>query len=113
MRKAQKLPWSRLVLAANTPMLTRAGLVDGQVEAGVLPAGQVVGAIDELPSCATVIEQIVDEAATTLTKNAPGAGRAGALIDLRAGAPRSPIRPPRPYPPAEAQCSNIGGQPTV
>lgn len=71
MRKAQNLPWSRLVLAANTPMLTRAGLVEGHVDAGVLPAGQVVGALDELPSCATLIEQIVTEAADALAKNSP------------------------------------------
>ena len=32
-----------MALAANAPMMTKAGVVDGQVEAGILPTGQVVG----------------------------------------------------------------------
>ncbi len=66
MRRNSELPWSAVLLAANTPMLIKAGLVDGRAEAGVLPAGQSVGVIDELPSCAELIERIVDEAARAL-----------------------------------------------
>ncbi|TDC89014.1 nitronate monooxygenase [Saccharopolyspora aridisoli] len=72
MRKAQKLPLHRVLLAANTPMLIKSALVDGHPEAGVLPAGQVVGMIDELPSCEELIDDLVAEAASTLR-------RAGAL----------------------------------
>ena len=66
-RKAQRLPWHRLLLAANTPMLIKAALVDGDPEAGVLPAGQVVGMIDDLPSCAELVDGIVAEAAAVLS----------------------------------------------
>jgi NAD(P)H-dependent flavin oxidoreductase YrpB (nitropropane dioxygenase family) len=49
-------------MAANTPMLLKAGLVEGNTEAGVLASGQVAGILDSLPSCAELITSIVDEA---------------------------------------------------
>jgi NAD(P)H-dependent flavin oxidoreductase YrpB (nitropropane dioxygenase family) len=54
--------WSQLVMAANTPMLLRAGLVEGDTQAGVLASGQVVGMIDDLPSCRELIERVVADA---------------------------------------------------
>lgn len=66
MRRAHGLPLSRLLLAANTPMLIRSALVEGHPDAGILPAGQAVGVIDELPSCAELIDGIVTEAARIL-----------------------------------------------
>ena len=33
----QDLTWSQVVMAANTPMLLKAGLVEGNTDAGVLP----------------------------------------------------------------------------
>ncbi|MGW1681220.1 NAD(P)H-dependent flavin oxidoreductase [Saccharopolyspora sp. NPDC002376] len=71
MRRAQKLPLNRVLLAANTPMLIKSALVDGRPEAGVLPAGQVVGMIDELPSCEELIDRIVTEAASALSAVIP------------------------------------------
>ncbi|MDI2029746.1 nitronate monooxygenase [Saccharopolyspora sp. TS4A08] len=68
MRKAQKLPLNRVLLAANTPMLIKSALVDGHPEAGVLPAGQVVGMIDELPSCEKLIDSLVTDAAEALRR---------------------------------------------
>ncbi|MBQ0923693.1 NAD(P)H-dependent flavin oxidoreductase [Saccharopolyspora endophytica] len=68
MRKAQKLPLHRVLLAANTPMLIKSALVDGHPEAGVLPAGQVVGMIDELPSCEKLIDTLITEARDTLRR---------------------------------------------
>lgn len=65
-RKAQGLPLHRVMLAANTPMLIKRALVDGRPEAGVLPAGQVVGMIDELPTCEELIDEIITEATRTL-----------------------------------------------
>ncbi|CAJ0557517.1 unnamed protein product, partial [Mesorhabditis spiculigera] len=41
----------QIIMAANTPMLLKAGLVEGNTEAGVLASGQVVGMINDLPSC--------------------------------------------------------------
>jgi NAD(P)H-dependent flavin oxidoreductase YrpB (nitropropane dioxygenase family) len=62
MRHGQQLTWSQVVMAANTPMLLKAGLVEGNTEAGVLASGQVAGILDDLPSCAELIESIVRDA---------------------------------------------------
>ncbi|WP_280407517.1 NAD(P)H-dependent flavin oxidoreductase [Nocardia brasiliensis] len=62
MRKAKDLSWSQVVMAANTPMLLRAGLVEGNTGAGVLAAGQVTGIIEDLPTCKELIDRIVADA---------------------------------------------------
>jgi NAD(P)H-dependent flavin oxidoreductase YrpB (nitropropane dioxygenase family) len=62
MRHGQDLTWSQVVMAANTPMLLKAGLVEGNTEAGVLASGQVAGILEDLPSCAELIESIVSDA---------------------------------------------------
>ncbi|HZE15118.1 MAG TPA: nitronate monooxygenase, partial [Mycobacterium sp.] len=62
MRHGQDLTWSQVVMAANTPMLLKAGLVEGNTEAGVLASGQVAGILEDLPSCAELIESIVSNA---------------------------------------------------
>ena len=49
-------------MAANAPMMTKAALVDGRTDVGVLPTGQVVGEIGELPTVAELIGRIVAEA---------------------------------------------------
>ena len=66
MRRAGDLRWSQVILAANTPMLLRAGLVEGRLDAGVLSSGQVAGVIDDLPSVAELIARIMSEAEQTL-----------------------------------------------
>ena len=66
MRKQQELTWSQLAMAANAPMLIKVALVDGDPSIGVLPTGQVTGVIDQLPTVAELIEQIVAEAEATL-----------------------------------------------
>ncbi len=62
MRHGKELTWSQVVMAANTPMLLKAGLVEGNTDAGVLASGQVAGILDDLPSCAELIESIVSDA---------------------------------------------------
>lgn len=68
MRKHGDLTWAQLAMAANAPMYTKAALVDGRMDAGVLPTGQVVGAIRELPTVADLLARIVDEADATLLR---------------------------------------------
>jgi NAD(P)H-dependent flavin oxidoreductase YrpB (nitropropane dioxygenase family) len=68
MRKSQELTWSQVLMAANTPMLLRAAMVDGRDDLGVMASGQVVGLIDDLPSCAELIDRIVREAHTALRR---------------------------------------------
>lgn len=62
MRHGKELTWSQVLMAANTPMLLKAGLVEGNTDAGVLASGQVAGIIESLPSCADLVPQIVAEA---------------------------------------------------
>jgi NAD(P)H-dependent flavin oxidoreductase YrpB (nitropropane dioxygenase family) len=62
MRHGKDLTWSQVLMAANTPMLLRAGLVEGNTNAGVLASGQVAGILEDLPSCAELIESIVADA---------------------------------------------------
>ena len=66
MRKTFELGYGQMLMAANTPMLLRAAMVEGTLDFGVFASGQVVGVIDDLPTVAEVIERIVKEAETTL-----------------------------------------------
>lgn len=68
MKQSQELTWAQLAMAANAPMLTKASMVDGRVEAGILPTGQVAGVIDEIPTVAELIERIMAEARATLER---------------------------------------------
>jgi NAD(P)H-dependent flavin oxidoreductase YrpB (nitropropane dioxygenase family) len=62
MRRNQDLTWSQLAMAANAPMLIKASMVDGRPEVGILPTGQGLGVIDELPTVAELIARIMAEA---------------------------------------------------
>ncbi|MFD4293460.1 NAD(P)H-dependent flavin oxidoreductase [Rhodococcus sp. NPDC058505] len=62
MKKSGDRTWQQIIMAANTPMLLKAGLVEGNTEAGVLASGQVVGMIEDLPSCQELIDRIVADA---------------------------------------------------
>lgn len=68
MKRSQGLTWAQVAMAANAAMLTKAALVDGDLAAGVLPTGQVVGVIDELPTVAEVVGGIIDGAEATLAR---------------------------------------------
>ncbi len=68
MRRSQDLSWAQLAMAANAPMWIKAALVDGDADAGVLPTGQDVGVIDELPTVAELIDRIVTEATVSLER---------------------------------------------
>jgi len=48
--------------------MLRAGLVEGDTSAGVLASGQVVGVIDDLPSCEQLLDRVVTEAADCLRR---------------------------------------------
>ncbi|HWJ67375.1 MAG TPA: nitronate monooxygenase [Nocardioides sp.] len=68
MKKAQGRTLGQMALAANTPTMLRAGLVEGDTSAGVLASGQVVGVIDDLPTCQELVERIVVQAAAELRR---------------------------------------------
>ena len=68
MRKEQDLTWSQVVMAANTPMLLKAAMVDGRPDLGVMSSGQVVGLCDDLPSVDELISRIVAQATEVLER---------------------------------------------
>jgi NAD(P)H-dependent flavin oxidoreductase YrpB (nitropropane dioxygenase family) len=68
MRRGGGLSWEQVLMAANTPVLLRAAMVDGRTDLGLMSSGQVAGLIDDLPSCAELIEAIMAEADHTLDR---------------------------------------------
>jgi len=70
MRKAQGRTLAQMTLAANTPTLLKAGLVEGDTAAGILASGQVVGVIDDLPTCEELIDRMVTSAVEELERAA-------------------------------------------
>ncbi|MEU6086726.1 nitronate monooxygenase [Streptomyces sp. NPDC047085] len=74
MKHGKELTWSQILLAANTPMLLKASMVDGRTDLGVMASGQVAGLIDDLPSCAELVDRIMTEAQATL-RALPSASR--------------------------------------
>ena len=67
-RAAGGLSWGQVLMAANTPVLLRAAMVDGRTDLGLISSGQVTGLIDDLPSCVELIEGIMAEARATLDR---------------------------------------------
>ncbi|MGW7416009.1 NAD(P)H-dependent flavin oxidoreductase [Streptomyces sp. NPDC054863] len=68
MKHGKSLSWSQMLLAANTPMLLKASMVDGRTDLGVMASGQVGGVIDDLPSCGELVARVMSEAETTLAQ---------------------------------------------
>lgn len=61
-------PMEQVIMAAVAPMLTKATMVDGDTETGIMPTGQVVGDINDLPTVAELIDRILEETRTTLDR---------------------------------------------
>ncbi|WP_405575824.1 nitronate monooxygenase [Streptomyces sp. NBC_01167] len=74
MKHGRELSWSQVLLAANTPMLLRASMVEGRTDLGVMASGQVAGVIDDLPTCAELVDRVMAEARQVLDA-LPGHGR--------------------------------------
>ncbi len=68
MRRSQELSWSQVIMAANTPMLLKASMVDGRPDLGVMSSGQVVGMIDDLPTVDELVQRIMGEAGAARTR---------------------------------------------
>ncbi|WP_328934390.1 MULTISPECIES: nitronate monooxygenase [unclassified Streptomyces] len=72
MKHGKELTWSQVLLAANTPMLLKASMVDGRTDLGVMASGQVAGVIEDLPSCAELVARMMDQAASIVGELASG-----------------------------------------
>jgi NAD(P)H-dependent flavin oxidoreductase YrpB (nitropropane dioxygenase family) len=68
MKRSMDLSWTQMIMAANTPMLLKSSLVDGHTATGVMASGQVVGVIDDLPTCRELVDRIIAEAELTLIR---------------------------------------------
>ena len=68
MRRDSGLSWGQVLMAANTPVLLRAAMVDGRTDLGLRSSGQVAGLIEDLPSCAELIEAIMRDAEACLDR---------------------------------------------
>ncbi|MER5971171.1 nitronate monooxygenase [Streptomyces sp. NPDC002055] len=66
LKHGKDLTWSQVLLAANTPMLLKSSMVDGRTDTGVMASGQVAGLIEDLPSCAELVDRVVREACAVL-----------------------------------------------
>jgi NAD(P)H-dependent flavin oxidoreductase YrpB (nitropropane dioxygenase family) len=74
MKRSSELTWTQVLMAANTPMLLKAAMVDGRPDLGVMASGQVVGLLEDLPSCAELLDRIAREATETLSRLASVSG---------------------------------------
>jgi NAD(P)H-dependent flavin oxidoreductase YrpB (nitropropane dioxygenase family) len=68
LRSRQGYSLLQVLTAANAPVLCRAAMVEGRPEIGILSTGQVAGVIDDLPTCAEVIERVMTEATASLAR---------------------------------------------
>ncbi len=66
MRREHGLKWEQVMLAANTPAMLHAAMVQGRTEYGVMATGQVAGVIDDLPSVAELVDRIMSQAHSVL-----------------------------------------------
>jgi nitronate monooxygenase len=66
MRRHEKLTRTQMLMAANAPILAKKAMQDGDPVHGYLPGGTVAGVLDDVPTCADLVERIVREAERTL-----------------------------------------------
>jgi NAD(P)H-dependent flavin oxidoreductase YrpB (nitropropane dioxygenase family) len=77
MRRAHGLRLEQVLLAANTPAMLHAAMVEGRTDLGVMATGQVAGVIDDLPSVAELVERIMAQATSVLAGLTKGGTDAG------------------------------------
>ena len=68
MKKANGMTLGETMMAGNAPMMIQEAMVKGHPDQGILPSGQIAGAIKDLPKGSELIASIVSEATETLTR---------------------------------------------
>ncbi len=68
MKRGHDLRWRQVFMAANAPVLYKTALLDGRADIGIMATGQVVGLIDDLPSCKELIDRIMRQAGDVLDR---------------------------------------------
>jgi len=79
MKQSNGMTLAQTLMAANAPMMIQEAMVKGHPDQGILPSGQIAGAITDLPTCADLIDAIASEARAILMQltdrfAAPAAG---------------------------------------
>jgi len=59
--RANNLTFAQTLTAANSPMMIQEAMVRGHPDDGILPSGQIAGAITDLPSVAELMEVIYQQ----------------------------------------------------
>jgi NAD(P)H-dependent flavin oxidoreductase YrpB (nitropropane dioxygenase family) len=68
MKQSNGMTFAQTLMAANAPLLIQEAMVKGHPSQGILPSGQIAGAIKDLPKVADLIDSIVIEAEATLQR---------------------------------------------
>lgn len=68
MKKSNGMTLAETMMAANAPMMIQEAMVKGHPNNGVLPSGQIAGAIEDLPTVAQLMNSIVADADKTLER---------------------------------------------
>lgn len=66
MKQSNGMTLAQTLMAANAPMMIQEAMVKGHPDQGILPSGQIAGAITDLPTGAELMDAIVSEARATL-----------------------------------------------
>lgn len=67
-KRSHHLSFAQTLMAANAPMLIQEAMVKGHPEHGILPSGQIAGAIDDLPTVAELLNAIAAQAEAGLVR---------------------------------------------
>ena len=68
LKRANGMSMEQTMMAANAPVMIREAMVKGHPDRGIMPSGQVAGAITDLPTTDELIKSIVAEANDTLDR---------------------------------------------
>lgn len=68
MKQSNGMTLAETMMSANAPMMIQEAMVKGHPDQGVLPSGQIAGAIDDLPTVAELMAQIVTDAEQSMAQ---------------------------------------------
>ena len=81
MKKANGMTLGETMMAGNAPMMIQEAMVKGHPDQGILPSGQIAGAIKDLPKGSELIASIVTEASETLARLSRLSGSEAVVAD--------------------------------
>lgn len=81
--KEQGLSFGQALMAGNAPALLERSMVRGCPADGIMSAGQIAGAIGDLPTCAELLERIIREAGQRLAALSDAAAAGNSYVAQR------------------------------